>query len=225
MLTDYGIKAELTATTRASFQRYTYPKAENSRVMIDLKIPAEYSYELKNVTLKKISDYRIEGSSKQFTKDAWSGGVNQDYTIHFVMEFDRPIKKFGTWVNGYVRQSDISGAENPENAGAFVEFDTRENESVQVRTGISLVSLANAAENLTVEITKPFGWSFEKVVQSQKDTWNKLLGRLEINSNDRREKMRFYSNMFRALASRNTWSDVNGSWVDASKKVQQPFGI
>lgn len=221
MLTDYQIKAELTATSRASFQRYTYPKAENSRVMIDLKIPAEYSYELKNVTLKKVSDYRIEGSSKQFTKDAWSGGVNQDYTIHFVMEFDRPIKKFGTWVNGNVGQSNILAAENPKNAGAFVEFDTRENQSVQVRTGISLVSLANAAENLSVEITKPFDWSFEKVVQSQKDTWNKLLGRLEIKSNDRREKMRFYSNMFRALASRNTWSDVNGNWVDASKKVQR----
>lgn len=221
MLKDYQIQAELTATTRASFQRYTYPKGQNSRVMIDLMIPAEYSYELKEVTLKKVSDYRIEGSSKQFTKDAWSGGVNQDYTVHFVMEFDRPIKKYGTWTNGSIAGTDIIGAKDLKDAGAFVEFDTRENQAVQVRTGISLVSLENAGKNLSEEITKPFGWSFAKVVNAQKASWNNWFGRLEISSNDKREKMRFYSNMFRALASRNTWSDVDGSWVDASKRVQQ----
>ena len=221
MLTDYQIKAELTSTTRGSFQRYTYPKRKDARIMIDLKIPAEYNYELKNVNLIKVSDYRIEGSSKQFTKDAWSGGVNQDYTVHFVIEFDRPIVKFGSWLNGNVALTNISQVEDPKDAGAYVEFDTRENQIVQVRTGISLVSIENAGQNLSEEITKPFGWSFSKVVNAQKDTWNKWLGRLEISSNDRREKMRFYSNMFRALASRNTWSDVNGNWVDASKKVQK----
>ncbi|SHF24551.1 GH92 family glycosyl hydrolase [Pedobacter caeni] len=221
MLEDYHIKAELTATTRASFQRYTYPKTANSRVMIDLMIPAEYNYNLKEVTLKKVSDYRIEGSSKQFTKDAWSGGVDQDYTIHFVMEFDRPVKKFGTWTNGRVVEKDIIGEKDLKDAGAFVEFDTRENQVVQARTGISLVSVENAAMNLKEEISNPFGWSFTKVVAAQKGTWNNWFGRLEISSNDRREKMRFYSNMFRALASRNTWSDVDGSWVDASKKIRK----
>lgn len=221
MLTDHHIKAELTATTRGSFQRYTYPKAEDSRVMIDLKIPAEYGYDLKNVTLKKISDHRIEGSSKQFTRNAWSGGVNQDYTVNFVIEFDRPIKKFGTWINDQVGQDDIVNSIDPKNAGAYVEFDTRENQVVQVRTGISLVSLENAGQNLSEEITKPYGWSFDSVRNGQKATWNKLLGRLEITTNDRREKMRFYSNMFRALASRNIWSDVDGRWVDASKKIRQ----
>jgi predicted alpha-1,2-mannosidase len=220
MLKDYQIKAELTSTTRAGFQRYTYPKWEDSRVMIDLMIPAEYSYQLKEVSLKKVSDYRIEGSSKQFTKDAWSGGVNQDYTVHFVIEFDRPIKKYGTWANGSVLERDIAGEKDLKDAGAFVEFDTRENQIVQVRTGISLVSVENAAKNLSEEITKPFRWNFTKVVEAQKETWNNWFGRLEISSNDRREKMRFYSNMFRALASRNTWSDVDGSWVDAAKNVQ-----
>ena len=37
MLSDYHIKAEITATTRCSFQRYTYPKNIPARVMIDLK--------------------------------------------------------------------------------------------------------------------------------------------------------------------------------------------
>lgn len=221
MLTDYNVKAELTATTRCGFQRYTYPKATDSRVMIDLQIPAEYGYQLKNVTLKKVSDYKIEGFSRQFTPNAWSGDVNQDYTVHFVIEFDQPIKKFGTWLNDELSDKDVVEAGTVKDAGAYVEFDTRVKQVVQVRTGISLVSIANAAENLQHEVTRPYGWSFDKVRNGQRDEWNKLIERVAITTNDRREKIRFYSNMYRALASRNTWSDVDGKWVDATHKVQQ----
>jgi len=221
MLTDYNIKAELTATTRCGFQRYTYPKAGNSRVMIDLQIPAEYSYQLKDVSLRKVSDYRIEGFTRQFTPNAWSGDVNQDYKIHFVIEFDQPIKKFGTWLNDDLSEKDILNAGTVKDAGAYVEFDTRKNQVVQTRTGISLVSIENASQNLLKEVTEPYGWSFDKVRNGQRDAWNKLMGRLAITTNDRREKVRFYSNMYRALASRNTWSDLDGKWVDATQKIQQ----
>jgi predicted alpha-1,2-mannosidase len=221
LLKKYNIKAELTATTRCGFQRYTYPKAHDSRIMIDLQIPAEYTYALKNVTLKKVSDYRIEGFSRQFTPNAWSGDVNQDYTVHFVIEFDQPIKKFGTWVDGLVGTKDLVETGAVKDAGAFVEFDTRTNQVVQMRTGISLVSIAGAAQNLQQEVIIPFGWSFEQVRDAQRSSWNKLIGRVQISSNDRREKIRFYSNMYRGLASRNTWSDVDGKWVDATQKIQQ----
>lgn len=220
-LTDHNIKAELTATTRASFQRYTYPAEKDARVMIDLKIPAEYHYELKDVTLRKVNDHRLEGSSRQFTPHAWSGDVNQDYTVHFVIEFDRPIKKFRTWQGDTVTPDDLVNVHNPTTAGAFVEFDTRQDSVVQMRTGISLVSIENAAENLKTEISDPFNWDFNGVRQHSLLVWNQLLERIRIQSNDAREKKRFYSNMYRALSSRNTWSDVNGEWVDADKKVQQ----
>ncbi len=58
--------------------------------------------------------------------------------------------------------------------------------------------------------------------------WNDLLSRVKTTSNDRREKIRFYTNMYRAICSRNTFSDVDGKWVDATEKVQQfntPDGI
>lgn len=36
MLQDYGINAEVTATRRVAFQRYTYPKSEESRILFDI---------------------------------------------------------------------------------------------------------------------------------------------------------------------------------------------
>ncbi|MGG6496018.1 UNVERIFIED_CONTAM: glycoside hydrolase family 92 protein, partial [Bacteroidetes bacterium 56_B9] len=86
-----------------------------------------------------------------------------------------------------------------KDAGLYVEFDTQKQSVIQVRTGISLVSVANASENLQKEISDKFSWDFEAVVQNQKNVWNGILNRLDIRTNDRMEKVRFYTNVYRAL--------------------------
>ena len=222
-LSDYNITAELTATTRGGFQRYTFPKdKDGARVLIDLQNPAEYSYKLEEVYLKKVSDTRVEGYSKQLSPNTWSGGISQEYTINFVAEFDKPIKNFGVWTDEGIRKNTAVLKETKCNdAGAYFEFNTKENPVVQVRTAISYVSIKNASENLETEIVQPFGWDFEAVRQHNLNTWNNLFNRVKISSNDQREKKRFYTNMYRALCSRNTFSDVNGQWVDADEQVQQ----
>jgi len=108
-----------------------------------------------------------------------------------------------------------------EDAGAYFEFNTNRNQVVQIRTGISYVSIQNADENLQKELSIPFGWDFETTRQNNVNTWNELFNRLVISTHDRREKMRFYTNMYRALCSRNIFSDINGQWIDASEKIQQ----
>ncbi|MDY7252981.1 GH92 family glycosyl hydrolase [Bacteroides sp. A1-P5] len=221
-MTDTKIWVENTATTRASFQRYTFPKDKDGRVMIDLQIPTEYDYKLMDVEIKKISDYRIEGYSHQLSPrpNVWSGDADQEYVVNFVIEFDTPIKNVGGWVEDKVLNRDHIEGKDLKYAGLYVEFDTKQTPVVQVRTGISLVSIANASENLEEEISRKFGWDFASIVQNQKQTWNEILGRVQITSNDRLEKVRFYTNMYRSYC-RNIWSDVNGEWMSADKKVQK----
>jgi predicted alpha-1,2-mannosidase len=220
-LTDYDITAELTATTRASFQRYTYHNSPTGRVMVDFQIPTEYRYKLKEIQLKKVGDSRIEGHSHQLSENVWSRDASQEYTVHFVMEFDRPIKNYGVWLNDEVRKNTDLSAENADRAGIYLEFDTDKNKVVQVRTGISYVSIDNAALNLKTEISDSFGWRFEAVKANQLKVWDGLLSRVRVISNDQREKERFYTNMYRSLASRNTFSDVDGSWRDADEVIRK----
>lgn len=215
---DTKIWAEVTATTRGGFQRYTFPKDKDGRIMIDLHVQAEYDYRLLEVEIKKVSDYRIEGKSHQLSPrpTVWSEDADQEYTVHFVIEFDQPVKKMGGWLNNeLVETSQLSG-KDLKDAGAWVEFDTRRSDVVQVRSAISLVSIENAGENLAKEITEPFGWSYDAVVENQKKTWNSYLSRIAITSGDRLDKVRFYTNFYRSLC-RNTWSDVNGEWIAADE--------
>ena len=221
-LTDTEILAEVTATERASFQKYTFPKDKDGRVMIDLHIQAEYDYNLLDVDVRKVSDYRIEGRSHQISPrpHVWSDDADQEYVVNFVIEFDAPIKKVGGWKDDQIlNEAHISG-KDLKDAGLYVEFDTQKQSVIQVRTGISLVSVANASENLQKEISDKFGWDFEAVVQNQKNVWNGILNRLDIRTNDRMEKVRFYTNVYRALC-RNLWSDVNGEWMSPDEKVRK----
>lgn len=221
-LTDTKILAEATATERASFQRYTFPGDKDGRVMIDLHIEAEYDYNLLDVEIKQVTDRRIEGYSHQISPrpHVWSNDADQEYVVNFVIEFDAPIKKTGGWKNDEVISAGEITGKNLKDAGLFVEFDTRKHPVVQARTGISLVSVKNASENLQKEITGRFGWNFDAVVENQKKVWNGILNRLAITTDDRLEKVRFYTNMYRALC-RNVWSDVNGEWMSPDEKVRR----
>ena len=222
-LSDYDIKAEITATTRCGFQRYTFPKErDGSRVLIDLVIPSEYRYHSVEVFLRKTGDRTVEGYSHQLSPNTWSGGISQEYTVYFVAEFDTPISGFKIWKNEEVSENALElKFQGAEDAGAIAAFDTEENNVVQLRTGISYVSIHNARENLAREVSEPFGWDFEAVRKYNVDTWDALMKRVKITTSDRREKIRFYNNFYRSLCSRNTFSDLNGEWRDPDEKVRK----
>ena len=219
-LSDYGIDAELTATTRAGLQRYTFPPTDSARVLIDLQIPAEYRYDLEACRVERVNDHRIEGYSQQHSSRVWFDS-HQDYTVYFVLEFDRPMTDFGVWSNGKVREgTTLLKTRQARDAGAYAGFDLSEGGAVLMRSAISLVSVEQAQRNLETEMT-PFGWDFDAVVEQQRDAWNTIFNRIEIETSDHREKVRFYSNLYRAYCARTIWSDVNGQWTGPEEAIHQ----
>ncbi len=218
-LKDYDIKVELTSTTRAALQRYTFPKAKQARVLVDLEFPAEWPYENEMVEgrITKCNDRQIEGYSKF---EGRGGSQYQDYTLFFVVEFSEPFTSMGGWQGEQVKHnvSEIAGAGD---IGAFLNFDANRGRTVLVRSGISFVSIANARKNLVQELAEPFGWDFQAVVNKQRKTWNDLFRRIEIETDDHLQKVRFYTNFYRAFCARTIMSDVDGRYVDMYERVQQ----
>lgn len=223
VLEDYGIKAEVSATTRCSFFKFTFPQdRDDARILVELHPNTEYGIDIQNVKVSKVSPTRIEGLCHQLSRQVWSDDAEQDYTLHFVMEFDHPMESMGSSNNDDV-ENDIQSLLTGEckAAGVFANFDPHKTPVVKVRVGISPVSIANASENLSTEIGLPFGWSLEKVVDNQKAVWNDLFGRIRISTDDRIEKTKFYNYMYRSLCSRNIWSDGNGQWISTDGKLRQ----
>jgi len=218
-LKDYDIKAELTGTTRAALQRYTFPESKQARILIDLDFPAEdpYTNEMVDGRIERISDREIAGYSK-FAGRRGSG--YQDYTLYFVVQTSKPFASMGTWSEGKVCH-DVSRVAGKGDVGAFLNFATTKGEAISVRSAISFVSVAGARRNLTRELSGPFGWDFQAVVNHQRKTWNELFDRVLIETDDHLQKVKFYTNFYRAFCARTIMSDVDGQYVDMYERVQK----
>jgi len=218
LLKDYDINAELTSTTRAGFQRYTFSESKSSRVLIDLKIPTEYSYEIFEAKITKVSNTEIEGYSYQ---QSLRGANYNEFKLNFVIRFNKPFTSFNGWIRDEIFENtdEIHLIFGDDDVGAFVTFNTDEGEQILMQSGISLVSIEQARLNLETEMN-PFNWDFDLAKQNNQETWNKLLGTIQVDGGTETGYKKFYTNMYRAYASRTIWSDVNGKYVDMYEKVQ-----
>lgn len=240
-MTDTQIKAEVTSTRHAAMQRYTFPERKDARILVDLFTPNEYPHNLVDARVTKVSDTEIEGQATYY--NAFTGySLEQSYTLHFVLQFSKPFHSVGGWVNnevapvkGYIGywnrnhefssqpeiRYDISEIKGKGDVGVFLNYETKEGEEILVRSGVSLVDMAGARNNLSQEISQPFGWSFEEVTGNAQKVWDEYLGRIEVESTDYLQKKKFYTNLYRALAAKAIWSDVDGRYVDEEEQIRR----
>ncbi len=213
-LDDYNIKAELTATTRTGFQRYTFPKTSDAHILFDLQIPEETDVKIISAEITKISDTEITGFVKRVHN-------MNDYTLYFVAQFNKTFDSLTGW-RGEEILSDIENISVKGNTdiGALVNFSTEKDEVLLVKTAISYVSLEQARMNLEVE-TKPFGWNFDAVHQNARDEWSKILNTVIVEGGTESDKVKFYTGLYRSYCSRTLYSDVNGKYFDMYENVQQ----
>ena len=107
-LYDARAKAELTATTRCAFHRYTFEKMNDARIMIDLAFPAEYPFTLREGSLACRGDTVVEGFAVSRTHYG-------DYTLYFTIRFSRAFQSFNGWMASGEIERDIRRSENWKN--------------------------------------------------------------------------------------------------------------
>jgi predicted alpha-1,2-mannosidase len=215
-LDDYKVRAELTATTRAGFQRYTFPKADQARILLVLDVPGEYATVVKNAVIRQVSPTEIEGESEQTNAELYTF---QRYTLHFVVRFSKPFDSIGGWVGRNITP-DTQAITGRGDIGAFASYHTTEGEVIEVKSGISLVSIEQARLNLDTEMDR-FAWDFDAVRKHAQETWNNLLKKIEVEGGSDADRTKFYTNLYRSYVARTIFSDVNGKYVDPTGRVRQ----
>lgn len=204
VLEDYDIKAELTSTTRVGFHRYTFPKSDQSNILLDLNTElgpsgTEAGY------VKKLSNTKIEGYALMEATRRRPHAT----AVYFSIEFDKPFKELHAWQDGKL-MGKVKKFEG-ENGGVYVNFETEENEVRKMKVGISYVSAEQARLNMDTELPH---WDFDRVVKESKEVWNEHLSRIKIEGNTKKQQGRFYSDLWHALQGRRIISDANGKYCD-----------
>ena len=148
-----------------------------------------------------------------------SGRFN-DYTVYFVVRFNKPFKSFGGW-EGKDIQKNTEEIKGKGDVGAYVDFETEEGEEVLMQSAISLVSIDQARINLEMELIEPYGWDFNAVKNDARSIWNELLGKIEVKGGTEEDKTKFYTNLYRSYVARTIWSDANGKYRDPCENIKQ----
>ncbi|WP_281764239.1 GH92 family glycosyl hydrolase [Neptunitalea lumnitzerae] len=220
-LKDYNIKAELTATTRVGVHKYTFPKADNAHILLDLTAGI-YNYDDKNVwTFLRVENDTLITGYRQ------TNGWARTRTVYFAMAFSKPFKNYGyakadkSVYNGFWGRFDQTH-NFPEIAGkkikAYFDFDTEEGEAVEVKLSISPVSAAGALANMKVETPK---WGFEAIKTKVQQQWNKELGKIQVASLNESDKTNFYTAMYHAFLGPTVYMDVDGNYKGLDMNVHQ----
>lgn len=211
-LKDPKVLAELTATARCGFHRYTFPASDDAHVIIDLvhgvgNRPLEASLQFEDETT--ISGSRIS--------EGWGG----KRAMYFVMKFSKPFASFGIEKEKQRIASNLRNAEG-RNLKGFVSFKTKAKEQILIKVGISGTGIEGAKKNLAAELP---GWDFNGVRTAAVRQWKDLLDMVKVDTFDPQIRRTFYANLYLCCQAPILFNDVDGSYRGMDRKNHPGAGF
>ena len=217
-LTKYGIKTEVTADKRSSIARFTFPQGE-SHILLNL---GEGLTNESGAFIRRISDNEFEGMKVLGT---FCYNPQAVFPIYFYMKVNKQPKRSGYWKmqrlmsgveaewdkdNGKYKlyteyKREIAG----DDIGVFIDFDTKQNEEVEVLMGVSFVSMENARLNAEKELAQT---TFDSLRLRAEEAWNNDLSKILVEGGSEDQKTVFYTALYHTLIHPNILQDVNGQY-------------
>ena len=207
-LTDANVDVELTATPHTAFHKYTF-KGSNPRILLDLQRGLVSCMErlrahVLTANVSMPAPYTIIGNAEV---TEW---VQRQY--FYVIKFDKP----------YAVEKELPMQEGEKGKRFILSFDGDKDDIIQIKIGISSVSIDGAIASLEKENPN---WSFEKTKQNAKNQWNELLSRAQVSGTEE-EKINFYTSMYHLFTQPNNIADIDGKYRGADDKVYtSPTGV
>lgn len=218
-LDKYGIRAEATADTRTSVERYTFP-AGHGNILVNLGIGLTNET---GASVRQISDTLIVGSRLMGT---FCYNPDAVFTMYFAVSVNKKPTSCGFWkkqpamhgveaewtpdngkykiYNSYARE--ISG----DDIGYWFSYDSLyENEQIEISVGVSFVSEENALENLS---TEQGDGDFVSTLDRCRKLWAKELNKIKVDGGSEQQKTVFYTALYHTLIHPNILQDVNGEY-------------
>ena len=190
-LTRFGIRAEMTATSRVGLHRYTFPASDSSAIVFDLENGGCWDKATQTLT-EAVDSVTIRGYR-------YSTGWAKNQKAFFYAQFSKPFDKF-------------------ENMGAYsrIDFHTTEGEQIMVKVALSPVSMDGAEANMKAEMPE---WDFEGTVKAAEKAWNEELSKIKIDTDDAEARTVFYTAMYHSMIQPSVFNDVNRDYRGANDQI------
>ncbi|MBS9523827.1 GH92 family glycosyl hydrolase [Litoribacter alkaliphilus] len=203
----YAIDAEMTTTERVGFHRYTFPQAEDAKLIIDLE---------EGIGWDRATDTYVEMLDEQtLIGHRHSSGWAKDQKVFFAAKVSKPIKSWETHENG---EASTNESRQGKKVKAVAHFDTQEGEQILLKVAISPVSAENALMNMEEELAH---WDFDQTVALADEKWEKELRLIQADFNEPHQMRTFYTALYHTMIAPSIFNDVNGAYRGADGKVYE----
>ncbi|MGK5678313.1 GH92 family glycosyl hydrolase [Actinoplanes sp. URMC 104] len=213
-LQKYDVTAELTATARTGWQRYTFPSTAAANVLFNT---GKANQSVFGSEIHVVGDRTIEG---RVEAGNFCAGKD-DHTVYFTASFDRPFAAFGTW-RGSTATAGSRDASGSGSNGAYVTFDATADRDVVVKVGLSYTGLAGARANLAAETAASY--DFDATRAALRAEWVAALDKVKIGGGTEERRAAFYTALYHSLLHPNLAGDVDGSYVGFDREVHRAEG-
>ena len=208
LLQDDSINVELTATLRAGLHRYTYPKASDARLIVDIE-PTIHGHQHPVTQIRVVNDSTIAGMK-------YTVGWAKHHYVYFYAVFSSPFDY--KLYSGTEYQSDSTSV-TVNTAKAVMSFRNLPADGrVLAKVGISSVDEEGARLNVEAEIPN---WDFEGVMKQANTVWNEALGKIDIETSDNDSRTVFYTSLYHAFIQPSLASDVDGRYRTMGHEIKQ----
>lgn len=200
----YGIKAELTATERVAFHRYTYESLEESGLILDL---------LNGIGWDKMTECMVSyEDSRTICGYRYSTGWAKDQRLYFCMRLSEDIVSVSDYDGDILKEGETFCSTSD---GVFrIDTDVSGGELL-VKVSISATSIDNAKLNMDAELST---WDFDQIVAETTEVWRNTLSKIEIETDNDTLKTSFYTALYHSMLSPNLFNDVTGDYRGAEKE-------
>lgn len=208
LLQDDSINVELTATLRAGLHRYTYPKASDARLIVDME-PTIHGHQHPVTQIRVVNDSTIAGMK-------YTVGWAKRHYVYFYAVFSSPFDY--KLYSGTEYQSDSTSV-TVNTAKAVISFrNLPADRRVLAKVGISSVDEEGVRLNVEAEIPN---WDFEGVMKQANTAWNEALGKIDIETSDNDSRTVFYTSLYHAFIQPSLASDVDGRYRTMGHEIKQ----
>ena len=210
-LKDHNIKAELTSNLRTAFHKYTFANESEQSVIVDLGFAINWDKTTASA-INIVDDYTISGYR-------YSKGWAKNQKVFFVAKFSKAIKSFDLVAdNTYIK--DVKTVE-ADKTTVQLFFEKGTNDELQVKVGVSSVSIKNAFENIS---DQGDAFNFDDIKNEAEKIWNTTLAKIDIETSNEDLKTIFYTALYHTQIAPVTFSDVNGEFRLENDKIETATG-
>ena len=204
-LDKHNIDVRLTTSTRVGFHEYTFNKAGQANIILDLN----HRDKLLEGTVRIIDDRTIEVLRRS---EAWA----RDQYVYARIEFDTPLL-----INLKRGKNKPENLLTGEDVAISFSKQVKKGEKILVKVALSLTSY----EGATLNSSEIDHWDFDKVHQAAVTLWNKELSKIEVTSDDTDKLAIFYTALYHTMMQPNIAQDLDGKYRGRDNKIHVAEGF